>query len=94
MAMVSVLLVLRLELFEVPGRVQLAKEHTVSLEPFRGWADCTLMMRSWRRIFAELRSIARDGVAASRIDLLELWYVALYYFPCDRVGKERQHKGR
>lgn len=34
--MVSVLLVLRLELLEVPGRVQLAKEHTVSLEPFRG----------------------------------------------------------
>ena len=61
-----------------PGRAQLAKEQIDSLEPFRGCAERTLMMRSLGRIFADLRSDEEDDAAASRIDLLDLWYVALY----------------
>ena len=69
---------LRSELPVAPGRAQLAKEQIDSFEPFRGCAKRTLMMRSLGRIFADLRSDEEDGAAASRIDLLDLWYVALY----------------
>ena len=66
------------ELSVAPGRAQLAKEQIDSLEPFRGCAKRILMMRSLGRIFADLRSDEEDDAAASRIDLLDLWCVALY----------------